>query len=174
MVDLIIHSFFFRKTRVSGNTSSFGGSSSTAIGVVWISGHGKLTKYDIAEFLVHELTHHLLFIDERCHQQFFYKEMQKKENYAISALLVRARPLDKVIHSIVVSSEILNSRRCFLGENSVSIHPNTQNLLQNTLNSIEDVRKMLNRDAVITEHTLDIINRCEEVINSHENFKVAI
>lgn len=160
--DLVIHTIFFRKSANNSNVSSFGGSSSTAIGSIWISGHGKLTKHDVAEFLLHELTHHLLFVDERCHEQFNYKEIIKPENYSVSALLGKKRPLDKVVHSILVSHEILNARKTFLTVGNVTIHPPTNILRENTKRSISEILELKNLDNLITPRTKDFILSARE------------
>lgn len=162
LFNLCIHSIFFRKSGVSSDKRhSFGGSSSTAIGTIWVSGHGTLNKYDVAEFLLHELTHHLLFIDERCHEQFNYNMMIQPENYAQSAILNKKRPLDKVVHSIVVGTEILLARRSFLGEHKVNIHPNSVKLQHNVISSIDDVFSLPKIDNIITLHTREILEKCK-------------
>lgn len=167
--DLAIHSIFFRRsTRTDAGAVSFGGSSSTAMGAIWISGHGALTKHDIAEFLVHELTHHLLFISERCRAQFHYKEMIKPENYAQSAILNKKRPLDKVVHSVVVSTELLLARRRYLGDGKVMVHPDTDTLRARTLRSIDEVLTMPNRDKVITPWTVELLERCQDAVKPVE------
>lgn len=163
--DLVIHTIFFRQSTHELTTSSFGGSSSTAIGSIWISGHGNLTPHDVAEFLLHELTHHLLFIDERCHEQFNYQEIIKPENYSMSALLGKRRPLDKVVHSILVSHEILNARRNYLESDMVTIHPATDVLKRNTINSITETLAMKNLEHLITKRTRDFLLKAQYNLN---------
>ncbi|WP_323837558.1 aKG-HExxH-type peptide beta-hydroxylase [Photorhabdus africana] len=163
--DLVIHTIFFRQSTNELSASSFGGSSSTAIGSIWISGHGNLTSHDVAEFLLHELTHHLLFIDERCHEQFNYQEIIKPENYSMSALLGKRRPLDKVVHSILVSHEILNARRNYLESDMVTIHPATDVLKRNTINSIAETLAMKNLDNLVTKRTRDFLLKAQNNLN---------
>lgn len=163
--DLVIHTIFFRQSTHELTTSSFGGSSSTAIGSIWISGHGNLTPHDVAEFLLHELTHHLLFIDERCHEQFNYQEIIKPENYSMSALLGKRRPLDKVVHSILVSHEILNARRNYLESDMVTIHPATDVLKRNTINSITETLAMKNLEHLVTKRTRDFLLKAQDNLN---------
>ncbi|KQN47672.1 hypothetical protein ASE93_10295 [Serratia sp. Leaf50] len=160
--DLVIHTIFFRKSANRSSVSSFGGSSSTALGSIWISGHGTLTTHDVAEFLLHELTHHLLFVDERCHEQFNYTEIIKPENYSVSALLGKKRPLDKVVHSILVSHEILNARKTFLTAGNVTIHPPTNTLRENTKRSISEILDLENLDNLISKRTKDFILTARE------------
>lgn len=167
--DLAIHSVFFRKsTRTDTGAISFGGSSSTAMGAIWVSGHGALSKFDVAEFLVHELTHHLLFISERCKAQFHYKEMIKPENYAQSAILDKRRPLDKVVHSIAVSTELLLARRRFLAPGPVVVHPGSEALTARTLRSIDEVLRMPSVDKVVTPWTIELLERCQDAIKPVE------
>lgn len=167
--DLAIHSVFFRRsTRTDAGAVSFGGSSSTAMGAIWVSGHGKQTKHDVAEFLLHELTHHLLFLSERCLPQFHYREMIKPENYAQSAILNKRRPLDKVVHSVVVSTELLLARRSFLRGAAVTIHPDSPTMTARSLRSIDEVLSLSNRDAVITPWTVELLERCREALKPVE------
>lgn len=164
--DMVIRGIFFRKSRQGlGGGRSFGGSSSTAIGVIWLSGQGNPSARDFAELLLHELTHHLVFIDERCRPQFHYEAMIKPENYARSALLKKNRPMDKVVHSVIVGTEVLLARKTFLGEHPVMVHPETQELKDGVLRSIRDCLSLPNRDEVLTGWTQEILRRCETVLN---------
>ncbi|MDC9613336.1 hypothetical protein PSI19_05425 [Xenorhabdus khoisanae] len=163
--NLVIHSIFFMKTCDKFNISSFGGSSSTAMGSIWISGHGKISVDDVSEFLLHELIHHLLFVDERCHDQFNYKEIIKPENFSMSALLKKRRPMDKVVHSILVSSEIVIARKEFLKSKEIIIHPDTETLRKNTLLSISEVLNMKNINCLITERVKDFILKSYDLIS---------
>lgn len=167
LFDLVIHSIFFKKSKstLKGVKGSFGGSSSTAIGVIWISGYGNVIVSDIVEFLIHELTHHLLFIDERCNAQFYYDQMILPKNYAQSAILSKKRPLDKVVHSIIVSTEILLSRQRFLDVKGITIHPQTEILKRNTLAAIDDVLNLQEIDKVITNRTKFLLNQCSKILN---------
>ena len=91
-----------------------GGSSSGAIGCIWINPRPTWSSQDFMEFFVHEMTHNLIFLDEYRYLHYKnYSEMFSKENYAMSAILAKKRPLDKVFHSILVSTEVLLTRRHF-------------------------------------------------------------
>ena len=167
LFDLVIHSIFFAHSKDNHRgRKSFGGSSSAAIGSIWISGHGDLNKYDVAEFLLHELTHHLLFIAERRERQFNYSEMLKPENFAMSAILNYSRPLDKVVHSIVVSTEIIVARKTFIGRHSVTIHPSTEIMTTQTQSSIASVLALPNLNTVLYPWTIEAIDRCQRLLES--------
>ena len=160
------HCLFFRKTRKNAfGQASFGGSSSTAIGAIWISGIGEPSRYDVAEFLLHELTHHLLFVSERCTAQFNYREMVKETNFAQSAILHRRRPLDKVVHSIVVSTEILLARDSFLPPQNIRVHPESSQLRRQTQVAIESVFQLTNLEQIVTPWTIQLLNDCRRAVS---------
>jgi hypothetical protein len=159
---LAIHSVFIRPSRPGpGRPGSYGGSSSASIGAIWLTVDDRVSLLDLQEMFVHELTHHLLFIDELNQPQFAYLEISKPENFARSAILRRQRPLDKVVHSIVVACEVLLARQRFLphGPRTV-IHPPSGDLARETLAAIASVDALPNRTMLMTPHLLDIIETC--------------
>ncbi|WP_419204388.1 aKG-HExxH-type peptide beta-hydroxylase [Bordetella trematum] len=93
------------------STVANGGSTSDAIGVIWANPSARWEPVDTAEFLVHELTHHCMFIDEICNGHYDYDLVVKRDYWAASAILNRPRPVDKVLHSIVVATEVLLLRQ---------------------------------------------------------------
>lgn len=162
---LIIHSVFLKSSRPTSNSrGSHGGSSSAAIGTIWLTVEDSLNSIDLMEMFVHELTHHLLFVDELNHAQFAYSEIAKPENFARSAILKRSRPLDKVVHSIVVASEVLEARRQYLKERGPSkIHPSTEVLMADTKVAIESVFALPNLGDLITPHMRKVLDKCAEI-----------
>lgn len=134
LLDLAIHSIFFRKSDSSG-----GGSTSNAIGVIWLNNRSHWSTQDLAELLIHELTHNLVFIDELCnlHMQD-YALLQKEENFAQSAILHTKRPLDKVFHSIVVAVEVLKSRQNYWDEpKAPKVHPPSKVMYKQTCDALD-------------------------------------
>ena len=75
---MVINSIFFRSSK-----RAVGGSSSASMGAIWMNHSPKLENGDIVELLVHELAHHMMFIDERCYLHYYYEEIIKEENYAV-------------------------------------------------------------------------------------------
>ena len=161
----VIHSIFVRPSRSINNKKSYGGSSSAAIGAIWLSLPDNLTNWDIEELYVHELAHHLLFIDERSFRHFDYNLIGKTENYAYSAILKLNRPIDKVVHSIVVGTELLLARRngALVGRN-VTVHPSTIELRKSVKNAIDSVYSLSNWSDLISERANEIVQRCREAI----------
>lgn len=161
---LVVHSIFIReaKNRESG-VSAHGGSSSGSIGAIWLTVNDKISHADLREMFVHELTHVLLFIDELNYYQFDYEQIAKSENFARSAILLKKRPLDKVIHSIVVATELLLARYRFLGEEeNLTVHPDSRTIARNTLTSISSVFELPNIRDITSDHLLDMTRDCAE------------
>lgn len=162
---LVVHSVFVRPCkRAPGARGSHGGSSSAAIGSIWLTVAEDIGQIDLIEMYIHELAHHLLFIDELNHPQFNYDCIASKDNFALSAILKKSRPLDKVIHSIVVASEILGARRSFLhSDEETAIHPATDALIRDTLASIGSVEGLKNIGTLITPHLRGVLEQCREM-----------
>lgn len=161
---LTIHSIFVRAGKPTASSrGSHGGSSSAAIGTIWLTIEDSVRPIDIMEMYIHEMTHHLLFIDELTHAQFDYAEIAKPENFARSAILRRNRPLDKVVHSIVVSTEILAARRSYLGDNGkTTIHPASEALVRDTIAAAESVAQLPNINSLVTPHIRRLLTGCVE------------
>jgi hypothetical protein len=161
---LVVHSIFCKEsTPKGGRQSAHGGSSSGMIGSTWLSLDDSVTKSDIMEVFVHELTHVLLFVDELNHEQFDYTEIVKPENFALSAILLKRRPLDKSIHSIVVATELLFARRDFLGEaDDLTIHPPSQELAKNTVVAADSVLALPRVNEMTSERLLGFVRMCCE------------
>lgn len=133
-----IHTLFYHRSEDSG-----GGSVSSLVGVIWCCNRQDWSTWDVLEFLVHELTHNLVFLDEYYHVH--YQDLAKvgqRENYALSAVLKTMRPLDKVFHSLVVGYEVLELRRRFNDPVDPKAHPPTQILIQQCLQTVESLKQI--------------------------------
>jgi hypothetical protein len=163
---LAIHTIFLRASSRSQTTrGSFGGSSSSAIGTIWMTVDDVLQRGDLMEMFVHELAHHLLFIDELNNGHFNYQAISDPANFATSAILKRNRPLDKVVHSIVVAVELLQARQLYLDGHTgpVKVHSPTLQLRSDTLAAIESVRSLANLEHLVLPRVRDILDRSENV-----------
>jgi len=173
--ELVMHSIFCRPSnRTDLGQLAHGGTSSGAIGCTWLSLVDQVSHNNLMEMYVHELTHNLLFIDELSFEQFDYDEIAKPENFARSAILLKQRPLDKVIHSIVVSTEILMARQSFLGcPDDLSVHPESDVLAHNALLAIDSLFELENIKDITSERLLDFANQCGEYCESISRRKLA-
>lgn len=165
MFELVIHSIFVTRTnKTSNGYQSHGGSASGAIGTIWLSMRSDLSEIDVIEMYVHEMTHQLLFLDELVHGHFDYGKIPHEENFAYSAILNRIRPLDKVVHSIVVATEVLLARRCLqFTETGRSIHPDSERLAKEALHAISTVNALSNVAQLVTPRVLQLLARCRSV-----------
>jgi hypothetical protein len=156
--DLVIHTIFFHRASHSG-----GGSISSAPGVIWCSHRRKWSTIDIAEFLVHELTHNMLFLDERRYEHYTDPQLlADPETYAVSTVLRRPRPLDRTFHSLVVACEVLSFREENGEPATPLVHPSTQDLLRACRSTIEGIRAVLARRPVASERFLEVLERVDE------------
>ncbi|MET3125472.1 hypothetical protein ABID42_000560 [Arcicella rosea] len=153
---LVIHTIFYSRSLDSG-----GGSISDAKGVIWCCNRKAWTDLDIAEFLVHELTHNLLFLDEMCYKHYKdFSLIAQKENYALSAILGRNRPLDKVIHSLVVAHEVINFRIETGEPLNPIVHPSTSVMIDSCRKTIDSLNQLLKDEKkdLVTERFYQILD----------------
>jgi hypothetical protein len=156
--DLVIHTLFFHRSGQSG-----GGSISSAPGVIWCSPRRAWSVDDLSEFLVHELTHNYLFLDERRHEHYVDPHLlADPDTFAVSAVLKRPRPLDRTFHSLVVASEVL-SFRAEAGEPSQPlVHPATHDLVNSCRSTIEGIHVVLARKpSLVTPRFLQVLDRVD-------------
>ncbi|WP_063925965.1 aKG-HExxH-type peptide beta-hydroxylase [Cupriavidus sp. IDO] len=122
------------------------GSTSQAIGVIWANPRIDYTLHDVIELLVHELTHHAMFIDEIRYSHYDYGSIVDTSTWARSAILNVPRPLDKVLHSVVVATEILLLREQCLGHPiRPAVHPPTQVMICQLLDALSSMEEILNK-----------------------------
>lgn len=164
---LVIHSIIISDSRKNKTgLNAHGGTSSKCVGVMWLTLKPELSKNDIVEMLIHELTHTLVFLDELNNQHFNYKNISKEFTWAQSAILNRLRPMDKVVHSIVVSAEVLLARSRFLKSNhsEISVHPSCEKLKQSTLTAIESVLEHKNLQDICLPRSVKLVSQAKSAI----------
>ncbi len=153
-----------------GSLHAVGGTTSAAIGVVWGNPEKGWKTCDYLEYFVHELTHTLMFLDEL--RFLHYKSldlMYDKDNFSLSAILQAERPLDRVLHSIVVATEILSLRaRCLVDHSGCQIHPATDKLIESTQKAIAKLLSHPNRDKILTPRALEIIGICQNSLSPND------
>jgi len=123
---------------------------------------------DILEFLVHETTHNLVFIDELSYRHYSsYQEVAKEDNFAWSAILAKPRPLDKVFHSIIVSVEVLAFREKYFGHpDKPCLHPPTDILLDQTKRSISSVLDNMSVEKILTNRSRLLLRKSMQTIEA--------
>jgi hypothetical protein len=156
--NLVIHTLFFHRSHHSG-----GGSISSAPGVIWCSPRRTWSLTDMAEFLVHELTHNILFLDERRYEHYVDPRLLlDEENFAVSAVLKVPRPLDRAFHSLVVAREVLSFREENGAPSAPLLHPPTSNLVLACRSTIDGIRAAIAGKSLVTTRFMEILDRVDE------------
>lgn len=150
--DIVIHTLFYERSMEAG-----GGSVSSAPGVIWCSVRRNWSEQDAAEFLVHELTHNLLFLHERATRHYTdFTLIAQERNFAKSAVLRRQRPLDKVFHSLLVAHEILQYRLVSVEPSLPKVHPPSKDLVMACVDTINSIKNIYCLDALVTPAFMDL------------------
>jgi hypothetical protein len=122
--------------QVPGN---IGGSTARAIGTVWVNIPRDATVEDVAEFLVHELTHQLIFVDSLAAPHL---SAAGRRASATSAIRGTERPLTCVVDSVFVALEVMRARHAYglRSPKPPRIHPDDRALLAGAVQTIRSVR----------------------------------
>jgi hypothetical protein len=139
-----------------------GGTASSVPGVLWAATKPSWTEIDVQEFLLHELVHTTLFLEERRHG--FYRDMRlllEEDNLVPSAIRQDRRPLDKVLHSIVVATEILLARARLGTDPDLrgALHPDSDTLRAGALRSLHAAQG-LNLEGLLMPRPMEILDKC--------------
>lgn len=164
LLRLAIHSIFFRDSE-----GGAAGSASTGVGVIWLNNKGHLSAWDVLELCVHELTHNLVFIDELRYGHYDYALVAQKENFAVSSILKTRRPLDKVVHSILVCTELFRLRQAHPKESAIAkIHPPTESLRVNTIAAIQSVYSLPGINHMVRPRVQELLTLCCKALGMSE------
>lgn len=146
---------------------SSGGSDSNFIGMLFICSPSEISQVDLYELLIHEFTHNVMFLDELTTPHYVNDlDLVKKQNYAVASISGMRRPLDKVLHSVVIASEVLLHREHVIGHNhSTYVHPPTKKLVSNIRRSIRSIRQLKNYDSLIASRGKELLKICEKTIS---------
>ena len=166
LLRVAVHSIAISKSKRNRfGQRAHGGTSNGLVGLIWFALEQRLNQIDLVEMLIHELTHTLVFIDEYNYGHFNYETLTKQEYWANSAILTRSRPMDKVLHSIVVSTEILAARKNFIGEDhSRRVHPASKQLAAQTEAAITSVLTHPLLGEVCLPRSIELVKKCQNYI----------
>lgn len=176
-LDPLLHSLFDLAINIvfsGGSPYAVGGTTSAAIGIIWGNPENEWKTCDYLEYFVHELTHTLMFLDELRFMHYLDQEiMYRKENFSLSAILQADRPIDRVLHSIVVATEVLALRsRNLVDHSECRIHPSTEILIDSTLNSIDKLMKHSNKTEILSQRSFSILEKCHQSITNQLSFSL--
>lgn len=159
-INNFIEGVFFEESDVAS-----GGSTSNAVGVIWANPDLRFHQHDTIELLVHELTHNLMFLDEWVYPHYDYDLILSPDTWCQSAILLAKRPVDKVVHSVIVATEIVLLRRLITGEPSVFYaHPPTDELVSAITKSVRDLRNLPMSAELLKPRVLNLLDVVEDKI----------
>jgi len=163
--DLAMFTVFWAPCGIAG-----GGTTSQALGVLWADPRPSWSERDLREFLIHELSHTLLFFDEWRQPLYGSRDaLTDRSSYALSAIRGTSRPLDKVLHSIIVGTEVFIAREELLGHTMEDgLHPASPKLRSSILDSVTSIREVSERRDVLTPHALELVDRCETMLSASQ------
>ncbi|HEY5926055.1 MAG TPA: HEXXH motif-containing putative peptide modification protein [Kofleriaceae bacterium] len=119
-----------------------GGSSTKSVGTIWCNPTPGATAWDIAEFMVHELTHQVMFIDEHLHSYYTDRlgaETGSNGFMPRSSIRRARRPLGPVFHSLAVALELVAFRQAAGDRFESSMHPSTDTMLRASQETIRSI-----------------------------------
>lgn len=168
LFDLAVHSVVLcNSNQNSEGFRAHGGTTNKCIGLIWLNVRPDTSEINVIEMLVHELTHTLVFLDELNYGHFIYENITKSDFWAISSILKRRRPMDKVIHSILVSMELLYARSNFLPsvDETELLHPTSQDLFKNIQDSIDSVLSHPRLEGVCKPRAIELVRKAQLELN---------
>ena len=171
-----VFEIFVNHVVLTSSKFSPGGTSSTALGVIYLTKPIERTPDTIYELLVHESTHLMMFVDERRARHYRnYEAIAKPENFSVSAVYEKLRPLDKTLHSIVVATEVMLHRERVLGHaNDSTIHPPTSKLAPSTLRACDALLELQARRQLLAPRGVRIVESCAQLVRDIESTPIAI
>lgn len=148
---------------------SRGGTDSAVRGTIFLSGPRQYSERDLYELLVHEFTHTTMFVDELSRPHYAdIRAVADPRNFCLGAVTGLKRPLDKVLHSLVVAAEVLLHRDAVIGhDESVTVHPPTPELIEGMRRSVASIEALDDSRSVLTPHGLALVRRSLEVAEAH-------
>ncbi len=142
---------------------SRGGSTAHAIGSIWINLPPSTPRTDMAELLVHELTHQLTFLDH--HLQPHYLPGGANA-LATSAIRRTPRPAACVLDSLLVGVEILALRAYFLGEpDRPRLHPSADTLVDGCFDAAASLRAVAADGGILSARGRYLLERSLDTLS---------
>ena len=158
--EAVVHTLFFQVSK-----AYVGGSLSTALGVIWVNKQDHWGLEDWAEFLLHELTHQLLFLDSYRQEHFQDGDLVADRSwYALSALVGELRPFNFAFHNLIVAHEVLRYRSLSGGYPSSQVHPPTTQLSELAKVALDSLSDVDSRNKVLSRRGRTLLERVAQGI----------
>ena len=132
-------------------------STASVIGTVWFNPASSWMPETLAEVVVHETTHALIFLDEIRHIHIDPTAAMEREMPTVpGAVSSRPLPLPTAVHSAMVAAELLEWRRRFSSDFGVPVHGSTEKIITNARQTFDLLQG--HRD-FYTPRLLDLLDR---------------
>lgn len=132
-----------------------GGTSSGVPGLVWANVDSGWDLDTATEFLVHEFTHSVHFLQERLFGFYANAELlASPATWETSAIRRHRRPIDKVHHSVLVAAEIVYLRERLATTSLPDLHPDTHTLTASAVSS--GLALLKNQHGVLSSHGIKL------------------
>lgn len=145
-----------------------GGSTPKAPGLLWVNVPNRSSMVDYCEFIVHELTHQMLFIDDLI-SNHFHPVAYKVQ--CSSSIRGTRRSAFAAFHSLAVTANVLNFRKSIgiVGmKNNITLHPNTPSMIAGAMSAIESIQDNQLKHKILTDRGVDIFKRIVSLIRLAE------
>jgi hypothetical protein len=131
--------------------------------VVWLSLPLDLPVQDATEFLVHELTHQMLFLDDwRARHVLAPERLAEPATQCVSAVRRTRRRADLVFHSVIVAAEILAFRARHQSSGPFRLHPDSASLRAAALGARENLQEIPGFEALFSPRARAILQAAGE------------
>lgn len=155
---------FFKKSGTGGGTTS------CALGLIWLNPHENWTIIDYADALYHEFTHTSIFIDDMVNRMFLdAKACKEPEAYVTSAILKFKRPLDSAYHAAGVAVALMHFYH-MLGDKQKSL--SFLEPLKITINELMDKKEYLGERGIDTLNGMSYFINNLDYANIHSSLKL--
>ena len=158
LFDLFVNKIFVAD--IAGNA---GGSTGRAIGIMWVNLPLDIPLADRVEYAIHELTHHIIFVDS-AHTPH-YGEIGH-DTFARSTIRGTARPLPAVFDSLLVALEILYFRSFVSPVDYVpQLHPSTEIVLEQAAKTFDSIDRIDDLDRALAPRGFELLARARWLYN---------
>lgn len=102
----------------------------------------------------------------------YFKDIasSSSDNYAISAVLRKLRPLDKVFHSLVVAVEVLCFRVACIGyQENTKVHPSSNILYKSCQTTLSSLKSTLSKKTLVYPRVYELLELIESKLNNLKN-----
>ncbi|EKD70715.1 MAG: hypothetical protein ACD_46C00429G0008 [uncultured bacterium] len=164
---LIMNTVFCTATKKLGGTSV----NPRFIGVMCAYHDMTAEEQAVPELLIHEFTHNVLFLDELRYGHYHYEKLYDPNLYldAVDRGVKFKFPLNRCLHSLIVSAEILLARNAYIGHApKVTQHLTSSKILERSKNYVQIIRQNKDFNQIMTDRSRELFAICEKFYGEYQ------